>query len=129
MSFVSPPPRVTGTLGQQDIGTLGHLDIGTSGCQDTGTPGHQCTGTIGGVRLPTYHNGVVIFLLLKVCIVPGNFPKIIKHMWVSGGCREIVWRMSGGCLVGIWWVSGGCLNGVLKVPGGCLEGIYGMSEW
>ena len=39
-------------------------------------------------------------------------------LWVSGGCKGIVWRVSGGCLAGVIWLSGGCL-----------EGIYGMTEW
>ena len=46
----------TGTPGRWVTRTLGRWDIGT--------PGHRGTGTMGGVRVTTYCNRVVILLLI-----------------------------------------------------------------
>ena len=43
--------------------------------------------------------------------------------WVSGRCREGVWKVSGRYLEGVWKVSGRCLEGVWNVSGRCLEGV------
>ena len=52
---------------------LGHQD---TEYQVTRSPVHWDTGTIGGVRVPTYHNGVVIFLEYFKHGLPRGTPSI-----------------------------------------------------
>ncbi len=53
---------------------------------------------------------------------------------LSGGCREVVWRVCGGCLEGVvgclkgvGQLSGGCEQAVWMVWDGCLEGVGRLS--
>ena len=49
-------------------------DTGTSGHLDTGTKGYRDSGTMGGVqvRVPTYRNRVVIFLMVETGLHGGT---------------------------------------------------------
>ena len=59
-----------------------------AGYWDNGTLGHRDAGTLGGVRVPTYCNRVVVFIVVKDYITKGVIGQAVMGGHFLVGCLE-----------------------------------------